>query len=140
MHAFPRRRTARGFTLIELLVVIGILALIAAIVGPELIGKADQASVKTARVQLEKLSAAVDLYRLETGKYPPDLKALLVQPSDTPRWQGPYLKGNHLPKDPWDNDYVYRFPGEHGSYDILSLGADGQTGGDGNAADIGSWQ
>ena len=140
MSFVSRTRDNRGFTLIELLVVISILAIIAAFVGPELIGKADQANVKAARVQIEKLGAAVDLYRLETGKYPPDLNALLVQPSDTPRWKGPYLKGNHLPKDPWDNDYLYRYPGEHGTYDILSLGSDGQNGGEDYAADIGSWQ
>lgn len=135
----PRRRS-RGFTLIELLVVIGILALIAAFVGPNLIGKADEANVKAARVQIEKLGAAIDLYRLETGKYPGELADLLVQPADTPRWKGPYLKGGRLPKDPWDKDYVYRYPGEHGPYDLLSLGADGTAGGEGHASDIGSWQ
>lgn len=132
--------TSRGFTLIELLIVISILALIAAFVGPNLIGKADEANVKAAKVQLQKIGAAVDLYRLETGKYPPDLNALLRQPGDTPRWKGPYLNSGHLPKDPWDADFVYRFPGEHAPYDILSLGADSKKGGDGYAADIGSWQ
>jgi general secretion pathway protein G len=133
-------RHARGFTLIELLVVIGILALIAAFVGPNLIGKADEANVKAAKVQIQKLSTAVDMYRLDNGKYPGDLQALLTQPADSPRWKGPYLKGGHLPKDPWDNDYVYRYPGEQDPYDILSLGADGQSGGEDYAADIGSWQ
>lgn len=132
--------SARGFTLIELLVVIGILAVIAAFVGPNLISKADDANAKAAKVQLENLSSVIDMYRLEVGKYPQNLESLVENPGDSDRWNGPYLKKKKIPKDPWGQDYIYRFPGEHGAYDLISYGADGQEGGEKHNADIVSWE
>lgn len=140
MPAVPRLRRARGFTLIELLVVIGILAIIAVVVAPQFLGKADDAKVSAAKIQVDNVANAVEIYRLETGKYPPDLEALFEAPSDVHNWKGPYLKKRSILKDPWNTDLVYRYPGEHGAYDVLSYGADGQAGGEGHAADIGSWQ
>lgn len=131
---------SHGFSLIELLVVIGILAVIAAFVGPNLIGKADDANVKAAKIQLEQLSAAIDMFRLDMGKYPQNLSALVENTDDSDRWSGPYLKKKSIPKDPWGNNFNYQFPGEHGSYDIISHGADGKEGGEKHNADIGSWE
>jgi general secretion pathway protein G len=130
----------RGFSLIELLVVIGILAVIAAIVAPNLLGKADDANVNATKVQIEQLTAAIDLYRLETGKYPESLQDLVENPGDNPRWKGPYLRKKSLLQDPWYNEIQYQRPGEHGAYDLYSLGSDGQPGGEGNDADIGNWE
>lgn len=132
--------SSHGFSLIELLVVIGILAVIAAFVGPNLIGKADDANVKAAKIQLEQLSAAIDMFRLDVGKYPQNLSALIENTSDSDRWNGPYLKKKHIPKDPWGSNFIYQFPGEHGPYDMISYGADGQVGGEKHNADIGSWE
>jgi general secretion pathway protein G len=133
-------RRARGFSLIELLVVIGILAVIAAIVAPNLLGKADDANINATRVQIEQISAAIDLYRLETGKYPEALADLLEQPADNPRWKGPYLRKKSLLQDPWHNDVQYQYPGQHGKFDLYSYGPDGQPGGEGGDADIGNWE
>ena len=141
MSTFVRHRAAvHGFSLIELLVVIGILAVIAAIVAPNLLGKADDANVNATKVQIEQLSAAIDLYRLETGKYPGSLQDLVEDPGDNPRWKGPYLRKKSLMQDPWYNDIQYRRPGEYGAYDLYSFGSDGQPGGEGNDADIGNWE
>ena len=131
---------SRGFSLIELLVVIGILAVIAAIVAPNLLGKADDANVNAARIQIEQVSAAIDLYRLETGRYPDEIENLITNPGDSPRWKGPYLRKRSLMQDPWHNDLVYSRPGEHGPYDLYSYGSDGTSGGEGNDADIGNWE
>lgn len=130
----------RAFTLFELLVVMAILAVIVAIVAPNLIGKADDANIQAARVQLEQVSGAIDLYRLETGSYPPDLQALLEPPPGLERWNGPYLRKRSLLTDPWRQPLGYRQPGEHGAFDVLSYGADGQPGGTGSSADIGNWE
>jgi len=140
MQVVPRRRRAGGFTLIELLVVISILAIIAVVVAPQFLGKADDAKVSAAKLQVDKLDTAIELYRLETGKYPPDLDALSQAPSDVANWKGPYVKKKSLLKDPWNNELVYRYPGEHGAYDLLSYGSDGQAGGEGHGADIGNWE
>ena len=135
-------RNARGFSLIELLIVMIILGLLASLVGPRMFGKLGMAKQKTAKTQIEMLMTALDSYRLDVGKYPlsqDGLEALVNDGGD--KWDGPYLpKGKAVPKDPWDNDYIYQNPGEHGEVDIISLGADGQTGGDGEDADVGSWQ
>jgi general secretion pathway protein G len=98
---------------------------------------------KTARIQLEDLSAALDIYRLEVGRYPTTndgLQALVENTAGTPNWNGPYLKKNQVPNDPWGFDYGYRSPGEHGSFDIWSLGADNRDGGEGENQDILGWQ
>ncbi len=131
-------RKNRGFTLIELLVVLAILAMLAGLVGPKVMDALGSSKSKAARVQIEDLSAALDMYRLDTGNYPKELNALVESTGDN--WNGPYLKKKKLPKDPWGNDYVYRFPGEHGDFDIVSYGADGQPGGEGDSKDIVSWE
>lgn len=132
-----------GFTLIELLVVMAILAMLAGLVGPKVMNALGESKSKTARVQLEELSAALDIYRLDTGNYPrgaQGLQALVQRPDAAENWNGPYLKKPRLPKDPWGIDYTYRFPGEHGDYDLYSLGADGTEGGEGEAKDINGWE
>ena len=136
-------RPALGFTLVELLVVLAILGLLAGLVGPQVMKFLGSSKTKTAALQIEDLSATLDLYRLEIGRYPSSqegLEALVSKPADAPNWNGPYLKRPEVPKDPWGFDYQYRFPGEHGGFDIWSLGADGQEGGEGEAADIKSWE
>lgn len=138
-----RRRTragARGFTLLELLVVLAILGMIAAFAAPRVFKYLASAKADSARVQIENLGQGLDLYKLEVGAYPADLEALVQAPSGAEGWNGPYLKKSVIPKDPWGNDYVYRFPGEHGPYDLSSLGADNAEGGEGENADVVSWE
>jgi general secretion pathway protein G len=142
---FARKRPigSAGFTLVELLVVLAILGLIAAIAVPQTIGYLGRAKSKTADIQIENLGAALDLYRLDVGRYPSDsegLDALVNAPGDARNWAGPYLKKQSSILDPWDKPYEYRFPGQNGEYDLFSLGADGQEGGDGEDRDIVSWQ
>ena len=136
------RRDERGFTLVEILVVITIIGLIMALVGPRVINYLGEAKVKAAKIQIESFSSALDLYYLDAGRYPSSsegLTALAQRPGGSTTWNGPYLKGNAVPKDPWGHVYLYRSPGEHGPYDIVSYGADGQEGGVGAAADITNW-
>ncbi len=130
-----------GFSLIELLIVMVILGLLASLVGPKMFSKLGMAKQKTAQTQIEMLMTALDSYRLDVGRYPSSQEGLeaLVRNTGNDKWHGPYLaKG--LPKDPWGNDYHYQNPGEHGEVDITSYGADGTSGGEGENADIGSWQ
>jgi general secretion pathway protein G len=137
-----RRRGQRGFTLPELLVVLGILGLLAVLVVPRVVGFYSKAKVDTAKIQIEKFGGILDLYRLEVGSYPGQddgLKALIEKPADAEAWNGPYIKNDDSLVDPWGEPYVYRFPGEHGEYDIYSLGADKKEGGDGEDQDIQSW-
>ncbi len=135
-----QRPLTRGFSLIELLVVIAILSVIAAIVAPNLLGKADDANVQATKIQIEQMTAAIDLYKLETGRYPRRLDDLVANPGDVPRWKGPYLRKKSLMQDPWHNDMQYQQPGQHGPYDLYSYGADGRQGGTGNDAEIGNWE
>ena len=131
-----------GFTLIEILVVITIIALIMSLVGPRVLNYLGESKVKAAKIQIQSFGSALDLFNLDTGRYPSTaegLTALVQSPGTITAWNGPYLKGGVVPSDPWGKAYVYRSPGEHGSYDIMSYGSDGQEGGTGTAADILSW-
>jgi len=132
------RRYSRGFTLVELLLVLVILALIGGLVLPGIIGKAEGAKVKAAGSQINRLAMAVESYYLDTGTTPDDLSGLVGESSDVDGWNGPYVKNSSL-KDPWGREYVYVYPGEHSDFDIYSLGADGQPGGEDRNADINSW-
>jgi general secretion pathway protein G len=134
-----RRRGESGFTLVEILVVITIIGLIMALVGPRVLNYLTESKVKAAKIQIESLSSALDLLYLDAGRYPTTsegLVALVQRPGNLAGWNGPYLKGAVVPVDPWGRAYVYRSPGQRGSYDIISYGADGQEGGTGTAADI----
>ena len=138
----PERRGQRGFTLVELLVVLVILGLIAGFATPQVIKFLGKAKADAARVQVERLSGVLDLYRLEVGRYPTSgegLEALLEAPVDAANWNGPYLKKADALTDPWGLPYAYQSPGEHGDYDLYTLGADGAEGGDGEDRDVTSW-
>jgi general secretion pathway protein G len=129
----------RGFTLVELLLVLVILALIAGLVLPGIIGKAESAKAKAASSQISRISMSVESFYLDTGSTPSSLDELVTEPSGVTGWNGPYIK-NTLLKDPWGEAYKYTVPGEHGDFDIWSFGADRQQGGEGNNADITSWE
>lgn len=134
-------KTACGFTLLELLVVVVIIGLLAGLVAPKYFDQVGKSNTKIAQAQIASLEKALDQYRLDVGAYPTSelgLNALFVKPHDLERWQGPYLK-RPAPPDPWGRSYLYKAPGEHGDYDLSSLGADGQPGGAGEAADVTSW-
>ena len=144
MQNTPRRRILRaprreqGFTLVELIVVIIILGLIVGLVGPRLFGRVGQSKQATAKAQIELLGAALDQYRLDVGAYPTSLEALLRRQGDN--WNGPYLKKPAIPNDPWGRPYIYKCcPGDHGDYDMWSYGSDGAPGGEGESADVTSW-
>ena len=148
MHAQRRsERTEAGLTLIEILVVIIVLGLLAGLVAPRIIGRVSEAKTATARTQIELLGVALDNYRLDNGSYPTTeqgLAALRTRPTSEPRprnWRGPYLQKD-VPDDPWDRPYLYRSPGEinAGSYDLVTLGRDGQPGGEEEDTDITSWE
>lgn len=128
-----------GFTLVEMLVVITIIGLIMGLIGPRVLNYLSESKVKTARIQLQSFASALDLFYLDAGRYPSTAEGLAALVHQTPgvaAWNGPYLKGGSVPNDPWNHAYVYRAPGEHGPYDIMSYGSDGQEGGSGVAADL----
>jgi general secretion pathway protein G len=129
-----------GFTLIELIVVIALVAVLAAVIAPNLLTKASDANRKSATIQLEKIANSVELYRLETGRYPDELTDLVRRPDGVERWNGPYVRKLSQLQDPWGYDLVMRRPGENGPFDIVSYGADGRPGGEGDDADILSWE
>jgi len=134
-------RVQAGFTLLELLVVMVIIGLLAGYVGPKYFAQIGKSEVKSARAQIDSLGKALDQFRLDTGHYPSSeegLAALIARPASQPKWDGPYLTKN-VPLDPWGNPYIYKFPGQHGDYDLISYGKDGQPGGEGEAADITNW-
>jgi len=137
-----RRTVERGFTLVEMLVVISIIALIMALVAPRVLNFLADSKVKAAKIQIQSLGSALDLYALDTGHYPSSsegLDALMHRPSGEESWSGPYLKGNVVPNDPWGRPYIYRSPGDHGAYDIVSRGPNGQGEDTGASANINSW-
>lgn len=136
-----RIKDRRGFTLIELLVVMVILGLLAALVGPRMFGHVGAANQKAAKTQIEMLGQALDAFRLDVGRYPTTaegLSALVTNPG-VEGWNGPYLKKG-LPNDPWKKPYQYESPGQHGDYDLVSYGADGAPGGEGENKDVTSWE
>jgi general secretion pathway protein G len=132
----------RGFTLVEILVVITIIGLIMGLIGPRVLNYLTESKAKAARIQIESLGSALDLYFLDNGRYPSSaegINALVQRPPSAQAWNGPYLKGGVVPVDPWGKPYLYRAPGQHGAYDLSSYGADGQEGGTGVAADVTNW-
>jgi len=137
------KRKKKGLTLIEMMVVVTIIAMFGALVLPRFLGQADKGRRTAAKEQINAFLTALGAYKLDTGNYPSTelgLAALRVKPANVNNWQGPYLPQD-IPNDQWGNGYAYRFPGEHGDEpDIISLGGDGQPGGEGNAADIVSWK
>lgn len=134
-----RNATQSGFTLVELLLVLVILALIGGLVLPGIIGKAEGAKAKAASSQVSRLAMAVESYYLDTGITPDSLEDLVTESGDTPGWNGPYVKPSSL-KDPWGREYEYNYPGEHAEFDIVSLGADGQPGGEDKNRDVNNWE
>ena len=132
----------QGFTLMELLIVLVLIGLLAALVAPTLYQRINPAKESAARAQIENFMTALDSYFVDAGRYPSTtegLKALRAKPESIEKWNGPYLK-KEIPADPWGNAYVYRAPGRNGGYEIVSYGADGREGGEGENADINSWE
>jgi len=135
-------KAEKGFTLIELLVVVAILALLAGIVGPQVMKRLGDSKTKAAKIQIEELASALEMYKIDTDRYPTSeqtLQALVQQPAGVEGWNGPYLRKSFVPKDPWKKDYNYRYPGRNAEYEIYSLGADGAEGGDKENQDVLSW-
>jgi general secretion pathway protein G len=125
-----------------MLVVISIIGLIMALVGPRVLNYLSESKTKTAKIQIQSFASSLDLFFLDVGRFPSSaegLGALVQRPGSFSSWNGPYLKGTAVPADPWGHPYVYRAPGQHGAYDIISYGADGQEGGTGAAGDVTSW-
>jgi general secretion pathway protein G len=146
MSARKRRRTAlalqRGYSLLELLVVLAILGLIIAIAAPRAIGYFEASKAKTAKIQIANIAAALDIYYLSHGSYPTEalgLKALVERPERAESWDGPYLNRADGIIDPWGRPYLYKQPGAHGKFDVVTYGADGKEGGQDENRDIGSW-
>jgi general secretion pathway protein G len=144
MHRHLSNR--RGFTLIEIMVVIVILAALAALVGPKIIGRSDDAKLADAKLQIRNLETALKLYKLDNGVYPSTeqgLMSLVEKPAvgQIPRnyRKEGYLEAKKIPQDPWGGDFIYLAPGEQGDYDLCSYGADGVKGGEDNGADICNW-
>jgi general secretion pathway protein G len=136
-----KRIKNQGFTLLELLVVIVIIGLLASIAAPKLFKQIGKSETKTASAQIESLGLALDQYRIDVGQYPSTeqgLVALYKNPGNVPKWAGSYLKKN-IPNDPWGKPYQYKSPGDHGDYDLFTLGKDGQLGGTEEAEDVVNW-
>ena len=137
------KKLTPGFTLIELLVVLAIIGLLAGLVGPQVMKHLGGSKTKATKVQIESLAGALDMYRMDAGRYPSTeegLKALVEKPANARAWNGPYLRKNNVPQDPWMYDYHYVSPGEHGRFDLYSLGGDNAPSGDGEDQDVNSWE
>jgi general secretion pathway protein G len=134
MRKQPQSRRQRGFTILEIVIVFILLAGIMAFVGPKIFEQMNRAKSQEARVRLLNLVGQIEMYKLEVGKYPDNLGALVRNPGSD-KWNGPYVKEPDL-KDAWGNDYRYTLPGQGKAYDLLSLGADGRDGGEGENKDI----
>lgn len=135
MRHHRRRRRERGFTILEIVIVFILLAGIMAFVGPKLFEQMGRAKSQEARIRLQNLVGQIEMYKLETGRLPESLQALVRQPAGLDRWNGPYAKEEDL-KDAWGNEYRYTVPGQGKAYDLVSLGADGRDGGEGENRDI----
>jgi general secretion pathway protein G len=138
----PQRARSSGFTLLELMVVLLILALLGTVAAPEVIKHLRKAKAETAKIQIDALAAAVDFFNTDVGRYPTQqegLQALLAAPSGAAHWDGPYVKKSVSLVDPWGEKYLYKIPGDHGAFDVYTLGADKAPGGTGDAADVGNW-
>lgn len=146
--AVPLRSAARGafqrgMTLIEILVVLTLIGIVMGIVGGNFLGKGEKAKADAAKIDIGQIALALDLYKLEVGRYPTSqegLQALVQAPAGAANWNGPYWKRATVPKDPWGNEYKYASPGASAPYEIISLGADGKEGGEGVNKDITSSQ
>jgi general secretion pathway protein G len=144
-HRFTMQRKIRseeGYSLVELLVVLAIIVLLGTIAVPQLLKYLDKAKQDTALAQIQSLGATIDLFKLDVGRYPTQeegLDVLVTKPADLEGWNGPYLKRKDMLLDPWKHSYRYKFPGEHGDYDLFSYGADDREGGDGTNKDITNW-
>lgn len=135
----PAARIHRGFTLLELVMVLVIIGVILAMVGPRVFTNLGRANAEVAKTKMEQIAGQLELFKLDVGRYPTTqegLGALLAAPSGLANWNGPYIRDAKLLKDPWSNDFIYRAPGEKGPFDILSLGADGKEGGEGENKDV----
>jgi len=142
LERLRRDRDQDGFTLIELLVVLAILGMIVAFVTPQVLKYLGRAKTDSAHIQIENLSGALDLFRLDVGRYPTQaegIQALIEHPVGINSWNGPYLKQKAVPLDPWSRPYLYKQPGDHGEYDLFTLGADGVPGGNGENQDVTNW-
>lgn len=134
----PVRTRARGFTLLELLVVLVVLGLLVSIVGPRYFGQLGKSEGKAAQAQIASIAKALDMYRIDVGRYPSSeqgLQALSTAPANEPRWRGPYLQ-KAVPADPWGRSYLYKSPGERSEFDLMSYGKDGSPGGNEENGDI----
>jgi len=137
-----RRRDDGGFTLLEMLVVLAIMGLLAAIIAPQVLKYLGSSRTQTAKVQVQNIDAALQLYRLDVGRFPTQdegLVALVAAPASAPGWNGPYLQKSAALTDPWGSPYLFRNPGKHSEVDVYSLGSDKAEGGTGEAADVGNW-
>jgi general secretion pathway protein G len=133
---FPHRsRRQRGFTILEIVIVFILLAGIMAFVGPKIFQQMGRAQSQEAKILIQHLAGQIEIYKLEVGKLPENLQALVKQPPGADKWNGPYVKEDDL-KDPWGNEFRYTVPGTSKPYDIVSLGADGKDGGDGDNRDV----
>jgi general secretion pathway protein G len=145
-NTMRKRRNEKGFTLIELMVVIVILGILAGLIVPRIMGRPDEARQAKARIQIESIETALKLYKLDNGSYPTTeqgLQALVEAPEVgelAQSWrEGGYLEKGKIPKDPWNNEYIYLSPGTQGDFDLISYGADGELGGEGKNKDIANW-